>query len=122
MPWFGQEDFEKAEAKGPLCDPEYLEALEPALARLLAMQPDFVFYLAGADPFELDRLGRLGLTKEGLRRRDELVLLRCREARRPVAIVMAGGYAEQVNDIVDIHANTIRTATSFVEITSKPGD
>jgi len=72
-----------------------------------------VFYLAGADPFEGDRLGRLSLTKQGLRDRDEMVIGRCREQQIPVAIAMAGGYAEDVNDIVDIHANTIRVAVSY---------
>lgn len=94
-------------------DSEYLDVLEQALASLLQRKHDFVFYVAGADPFLNDRLGRLGLSKEGLRRRDELVLMRCRELHLPIAIAMAGGYADDVDDIVDIHANTLRTATEF---------
>ena len=94
-------------------DAEYLESLENALARLLKSEYDFVFYVAGADPFHRDRLGRLGLTKSGLRHRDELVFLRCRELRLPMAVVMAGGYAEDVDDIVDIHTNTVRMASQF---------
>ena len=96
-------------------DQEYLSRLELALARLLRAPYDFVFYLAGADPYEKDRLGRLALSKEGLRHRDEIVLSRCREMRLPVAIVMAGGYAEDVDEIVDIHATTIRCAMSFAD-------
>ena len=94
-------------------DDEYLEQLENAIAGLLQASPDFVFYVAGADPYENDRLGRLALTKNGLRQRDEMVMMRCRERRIPIAISMAGGYAEDVDDIVDIHTNTLRVAAGF---------
>ena len=72
-------------------------------------QPDFVFYLAGADPFEGDRLGRLKLTIDGLRapRRDRAAR-RAPAAGLPVAISMSGGYANDIDAIVTIHANTIR--------------
>jgi acetoin utilization deacetylase AcuC-like enzyme len=73
-------------------------------------QPDFVFYLAGADPYEGDRLGRLKLTIEGLRRRDEIVVDTCAGRRLPVAVSMSGGYANDVDAIVTIHTNTIRAA------------
>ena len=69
-----------------------------------------VFFLAGADPFEHDRLGHLRLSKSGLRQRDQLVLDFYRERRIPIAISMAGGYAPDVNDIVEIHYGTIETA------------
>lgn len=92
-------------------DAEYLELLQRHLASVLnGHQPDFVFYLAGADPYEGDRLGRLKLTIDGLRRRDEIVLEACRTAGLPVAISMSGGYAPDIDAIVTIHANTIRTA------------
>lgn len=94
-------------------DAFYHRALDAALTKLLDGKPEFVFYVAGADPFEGDALGRLGMTKEGLRRRDELVFERCREQQIPMAVVMAGGYAPNVADIVDIHANTVRTALEF---------
>lgn len=94
-------------------DVEYLAALERALSTLVRQDFQFVFYVAGADPYHKDRLGRLGLTKAGLRRRDEMVFQRCRERKLPMAVVMAGGYAEEVDDIVDIHANTIRIAAEF---------
>ena len=64
------------------------------------------FYLAGADPLEGDRLGRLALTKAGLRRRDEVVLERLAAAGVPVCVVLAGGYAEDVRDTVDINVGT----------------
>jgi acetoin utilization deacetylase AcuC-like enzyme len=91
-------------------DEPYLGQLAHCLEMVLdRQQPDVVFYLAGADPYEGDRLGRLALTIDGLRRRDELVLGACRARRRPVVITMSGGYAHDVEAIVTIHANTIRT-------------
>ena len=68
--------------------------------------PELVFYLAGADPWEGDRIGRLALTKAGLRARDELVLDRLTAAGTRVCVVLAGGYAEDVRDTVDINAAT----------------
>jgi acetoin utilization deacetylase AcuC-like enzyme len=98
-------------------DDEYLSLLRTHLPEVLNRhQPDFVFYLAGADPFEGDRLGRLKLTIEGLRRRDEIVMAACTTARLPVAISMSGGYATDVDEIVTIHANTIRTAAGRCSI------
>lgn len=92
-------------------DGKYLEELERALRKIdLVFEPDLVFFLAGADPFEHDRLGHLRLSKSGLRQRDQLVLDFYRERRIPIAISMAGGYAPDVNDIVDIHYGTIETA------------
>jgi len=98
-------------------DDEYLSLLRAHLPDVLNRhQPDFVFYLAGADPFEGDRLGRLKMTIEGLRRRDEIVMEACTKARLPVAISMSGGYANDVDEIVTIHANTIRTAAGLCSI------
>ena len=98
-------------------DDEYLSLLRTHLPDVLNRhQPDFVFYLAGADPFEGDRLGRLKMTIEGLRRRDEIVMEACTKARLPVAISMSGGYANDVDEIVTIHANTIRIAAGLCSI------
>lgn len=95
-------------------DAVYLAALDGALAEVLASSgADLAIYLAGADPWEGDRLGRLALTKDGLRRRDRLVLGACRDAALPVAIAMAGGYAPRIEDIVDIHLQTVRLAAEF---------
>lgn len=95
-------------------DKVYLDILEEGVQRALAMSnADLAIYLAGADPFEGDRLGRLKLTKDGLRQRDELVLGLCKAQRLPVAITMAGGYARNVNDIADIHVATVRVAAAL---------
>jgi acetoin utilization deacetylase AcuC-like enzyme len=91
-------------------DEEYLDALSRHLPRVFEHAPDLVFYLAGADPFEGDKLGRLALTIKGLRARDELVLEACRGRGVPVATVMSGGYASDIADTVEIHCNTIRAA------------
>ena len=92
-------------------DDEYLSLLQAHLPGVLNRhQPDFVFYLAGADPFEGDRLGRIKMTIDGLKRRDEIVMAACTSARLPVAVSMSGGYANDIDAIVSIHTNTIRTA------------
>ncbi len=94
-------------------DDDYLEQLRHHLAGVLDRhQPDFVFYLAGADPYEGDRLGRLKLTIAGLRTRDEIVFETCRRGGLPVAVTMSGGSANDINAIVTIHSNTIRIAAS----------
>ena len=91
-------------------DVGYLAALDDALVQVFARDPQLIIYLAGADPFEDDRLGRLKLSKAGLAARDELVLSECRRRGLPVAVAMAGGYARQIDDTVSIHAATIETA------------
>jgi len=91
-------------------DAAYLNALAENLPRVFAHEPDLVFYLGGADPYAGDKLGRLALSIEGLRARDELVLAECRARGLPVATVMSGGYAADLNDMIEIHCNTIRAA------------
>ncbi len=92
-------------------DAQYLEALEQALAQVRQrFEPQFVLYLAGADPHESDRLGRLKLTKAGMAERDLMVIRYAQEQRCPMAIMMAGGYSIEVNVIVDIHLQTVRLA------------
>jgi acetoin utilization deacetylase AcuC-like enzyme len=94
-------------------DEDYLELLRSHLPQVLTRhQPDFVFYLAGADPYEGDRLGRLKLTITGLRTRDNIVFDTCRRAGLPVTVTMSGGYADDVDAIITIHANTIRAAAN----------
>lgn len=89
-------------------DAEFLETLEQALPRVFLHDPDIIFYLGGADPFENDKLGRLSLTKEGLMKRDEMVLEFAKTKDVPIVTTMSGGYAADINDTVEIHANTIR--------------
>jgi acetoin utilization deacetylase AcuC-like enzyme len=92
-------------------DGEYLARLAEFLPQVLDRhRPEVAFFVSGADPYEGDRFGRLKLTIEGLRRRDELVVSECRSRGIPVVVTMAGGYAADIEAIVTIHANTIRQA------------
>ncbi len=95
-------------------DVAYLRALDDALTELWRRHafapPGLIFYLAGADPHEVDRLGRLKLTTAGLAERDRRVLAQTRERRIPVALAMAGGYGRVVEDTVEVHVGTIRAA------------
>jgi len=92
-------------------DDEYLAALAMHLPEVLdGSAPEVVFYLAGADPYEGDRLGKLSLTIDGLVQRDRFVFEQCRIRSIPVVVTMAGGYCPDVEAIVAIHANTIKEA------------
>lgn len=96
-------------------DDEYLTALERGLDFVWSQgTPDIVFYIAGADPFARDRLGRLRISKAGLASRDQMVMDRAHRAGVPVAISMGGGYANVINDIVDIHVATVESAFDTV--------
>jgi acetoin utilization deacetylase AcuC-like enzyme len=95
-------------------DDEYLTALEGGLRLALEQaSADLAIYLAGADPYIGDRLGRLALSKKGLLDRDILVMQCCKQIGLPVAVAMAGGYARNVEDTVDIHYQTISTLASL---------
>ncbi len=92
-------------------DAAYLEAVEEGTRRALAASgADLAIYLAGADPYVDDRLGRMALTMTGLAERDRTVLNLCRSAGVPVALAMAGGYAPNVEEIVEIHLQTLKIA------------
>ena len=89
-------------------DAVYLGALDGALARItLQISPDLIFYLAGADPYEHDRLGGLEVTIEGLAERDRMVFDFARQHDAPVVAVLAGGYATREEDVVEIHVRMI---------------
>ncbi|HEY0971780.1 MAG TPA: histone deacetylase [Gemmatimonadales bacterium] len=106
-------DLDVALADG-MGDAGYLETLATHLpAALAAARPDLVVYLAGVDPHEGDRLGRLRLTFEGLARRDAYVLETCREVGLPVVVTIGGGYGHDVRDTVRAHANTVRVAGNY---------
>lgn len=96
-------------------DDEYLDSLKNHLPAVFAFDPEIVFYLAGADPFAGDKLGRLALTIDGLRKRDLFVLRECYERQVPVVTVMSGGYGKDINDTIEIHCNTIRAVKEVFE-------
>ena len=95
-------------------DADYLAALDQALDETFRRsRPELVIYLSGADAWEGDRLGRLALSKAGLLARDRRVFETCLDRGVPVAVTMGGGYAPDVQDTVDIHYETVRTAFSY---------
>ena len=110
---------EKSDLDAPLpdgaSDDAFLLALGERLERMLDLEDwSLAIFLAGADPFEGDKLGRLRVTKSGLAERDRMVLEGCRERDIPVAVTMAGGYAREVEDTVDIHFQTVKRASDVL--------
>jgi acetoin utilization deacetylase AcuC-like enzyme len=96
-------------------DDAFLLALGERLERVLDLEDwNLAIFLAGADPFEGDKLGRLRVTKSGLAERDRMVLEGCRGRGIPVAVTMAGGYAREVEDTVDIHFQTVKRASDVL--------
>jgi len=94
-------------------DATYLHHLSRSLEQIGAhFTPDLVFYLAGADPFEEDRLGLLAMTQQGLLERDKIVFNYFRDRDIPIATSMAGGYADDIDKIVDLHFATVETAAA----------
>ena len=94
-------------------DDDYLELLDRSLpGAIVAARADLVVYLAGADPHQGDRLGRLALTFDGLARRDAIVIQQTREVGLPVVITIAGGYGRNIEDTVRVHARTARIAAA----------
>ena len=96
-------------------DEKYLEQLKVLPDLIKKHRPDLVIYLAGADPFKKDRLGGFLLTKQGLMDRDVYVLRLCAKLSIPVAIVLGGGYAPDIDDTVEIHLNTVRVVNRLLK-------
>lgn len=89
----------------------YLNTLRETLPRLIAqVMPDFVFFQAGVDVLKTDKLGRLGMSIDGCRQRDQLVFGICHKNELPIVVSMGGGYSPNIVDIVNAHANTYRLA------------
>lgn len=97
-------------------DDDYLDALDQALVTVhKQFAPAFLIFLAGADPHQDDRLGRLGLTFEGLKQRDQRVFDFAHQLGIPVAVTMAGGYGNEINNTVSVHAQTVASALNHFE-------
>ncbi len=105
-----QSDLDVALPDG--CDDKtYLYQLEKSLESILhKFKPQFIFYQCGVDVVQTDKLGRLNLTKDGCKRRDEIVFEFTRELNLPLVATMGGGYSPQIKDIIEAHANTYRVA------------
>jgi acetoin utilization deacetylase AcuC-like enzyme len=92
-------------------DKEYLTALEKFLPEVIQKSnPDLIFYLAGVDVLITDKLGKLSMTREGVKRRDAIVMNHCKSQAIPLVITMGGGYSPKLVDIVEAHCNTFRLA------------
>jgi acetoin utilization deacetylase AcuC-like enzyme len=96
-------------------DERYLDSVERGLGRALEARPELAFYIAGADPYVGNRLGRMDVSKAGLAERDRMVFEHCEHSRTALAIVMLGGYAADVFDTVDIHEATVTAASRLLE-------
>ena len=94
-------------------DDDYLSALNQGLEKLDVFKPDFIIYLAGADPHEGDRLGKLSVSKDGMCQRDQCVFQYSLDRQIPTAFSMAGGYGREIQSTVDIHFQTIQTALQY---------
>ena len=92
-------------------DTVYLNIIKELLPKLYdKVRPDFIFYLSGVDILKTDKLGRLGITLDGCKKRDELVLSFCKQKGIPLQCSMGGGYSEEIKIIIEAHANTYRVA------------
>ncbi|MEJ5055515.1 histone deacetylase family protein [Sphingobacterium sp. MYb382] len=110
-PYVKEPSFLDVDLPDGMEDEAYLALLEEKLTYLFAfVQPDFVFYQAGVDVLASDKLGRLSMTADGCRRRDELVFTFCKQEGVPVQVSMGGGYSVDIQDIVDAHVATFATA------------
>jgi acetoin utilization deacetylase AcuC-like enzyme len=95
-------------------DSVYLKKLDFHLNDLMdTLQPDFVFYQAGVDVLDSDKLGRLGLSRKGCAERDRNVFNLCKQNKVPVVVVMGGGYSDSMKCIVEAHSNTFRKAAEI---------
>jgi acetoin utilization deacetylase AcuC-like enzyme len=94
-------------------DAAYLAAIPSVLEKAIEFAPNIIFYQSGVDGLACDKLGRLALTHEGLKRRDEMVLTACADHGIPCAITLGGGYSDPVEPTVEAHANTFRTAAAI---------
>ena len=92
-------------------DEEFLQTISTIIPKLIEQQkPDFIFYLAGVDILASDKLGKLGCTIEGCKRRDEIVFKNCNQYEIPVQVSMGGGYSPEIKTIIEAHTNTYRVA------------
>jgi acetoin utilization deacetylase AcuC-like enzyme len=92
----------------------YLSILEDTLPKLISqVKPDLVFYLSGVDILETDKFGKLKVSLDECKRRDEFVLSSCKKNKIPIVVALGGGYSPDVKTIVEAHCNTFRLATDL---------
>lgn len=114
FPFFKETSDRDVELEDGTGGQEYLSILKAHLPNLFfTVKPDFVFYLSGVDVLETDKLGKLRLTADDCRQRDEFVFSLCQTAGLPVAVAMGGGYSPKIADIVEAHCNTFISASEI---------
>jgi acetoin utilization deacetylase AcuC-like enzyme len=102
------------ELKDGINDGEYLSILEPNLNKVFQItEPDFVFFQSGVDVLASDKLGKLGLTIQGCKERDRMVIETCFKKNLPLTVSMGGGYSPQIKDIIEAHSNTFRLVYEY---------
>jgi acetoin utilization deacetylase AcuC-like enzyme len=95
-------------------DSTFLSIINETIPKLIEQQkPDFIFYLAGVDILESDKLGKLSCTIEGCKKRDEIVFENCKKYSIPLQVSMGGGYSPNIKTIIEAHANTFRVAKNI---------
>ena len=96
-------------------DEDFLKTISEIIPKLIAQQkPDFIFYLAGVDILASDKLGKLGCSIDGCKKRDEIVFQNCERYQIPVQVSMGGGYSPEIKTIIEAHANTYRVAKDIL--------
>jgi acetoin utilization deacetylase AcuC-like enzyme len=99
------------ELPNTISDEEYLDVLQTNLDQLIySVKPEFIFYQSGVDVMKGDRLGKIGLSRDAVKRRDSIVISQCYNQKIPLVITMGGGYSNLLKDLVDAHCNTFRQA------------
>ena len=96
-------------------DDEFLKTISEIIPKLIEQEkPDFIFYLAGVDILASDKLGKLGCSIDGCKKRDEIVFQNCEHYQIPVQVSMGGGYSPEIKTIIEAHANTYRVAKDIL--------
>lgn len=111
FPFRKQQSDIDVELEDGTADEAYLGAIRAVLPRVRAFEPEIIFYQSGVDPLAGDRLGRLALTHEGLRRRDQMIVELCRRRHIPLAVTLGGGYSDPIERTAEAHANTFQSLT-----------
>ncbi|MER3330005.1 MAG: histone deacetylase, partial [Candidatus Kapaibacterium sp.] len=95
-------------------DEEYLNIVSEYVPKLIAeVNPDIVYYIAGADILETDKFGRLSVSIKGSRKRDEIVFCECKKFEIPIMCVMGGGYSTDLEVILETHLNTFKVGKEY---------
>ncbi|MFN4083347.1 MAG: histone deacetylase [Bacteroidia bacterium] len=114
-PFFKEKSNLDVELPDGISDYEYLQLLKENLYKIInSFKPDFIFYQSGVDVLQTDKYGKLNITENGCKNRDEIVFETCKNYQIPVAVAMGGGYSPKIADIVNAHCNTFKAAAQII--------